>query len=672
MARPKKRRDESPGGPCCAGCGAAAAPDAGFCVECGAPLGPSTLVYTWVARVPLVTNRFILYDFAKVLAWTMAVISVLMLVALGLSSPGSQFWGDYLKLMQIFALVTAGIGVMFLLISMTFFGNSFVMAFQVGPKGIGWDTRMKRAKWASRTAIVLGLLRGKPGLAGAGLLAASQETGGIPWNDVHTVRLYPKLCTVSIMNSWRVVIRLFCTPENYRAVAETVQRRAKKAVVKTLTAVLAAVLLSGTAGAQKIASPKPVGSGFNFFSEKEERAMGQRYARELNKKLSLVSDAGVREFVERIGRRLEAASPRPGVACEYQIVNTREVNAFAVPGGFVYLNRGLIDLAQSEDEVAAVIAHEVGHVIARHGARQLSKQLLLQGILAGAVTAANAKSKKWADIAAVAGGIGTMLAVLKYSRNDEYQADALALQMLQGAGYHPAGLVGFFGRMDESARKGGGAWNWLAVVSTHPPTRERIRRAELAQGAAAGEPPAPPSPEFASIKQVLGSLPLPPPNRDVTLSSALRQLGLAEASAAGTNVVPGCSPHAPVLLSRDFLVNGNTVWLNTGIQLAPGDSVEIEATGEIQPIKNNPATAGPDGLPGTSGGFWKPISSAETGALLARLEQKDTKKDFLAGGAASFCAPFHGDLKLGINDSNPFDNRGQFHVRVTVRRMGAP
>ncbi|MCL6545667.1 MAG: M48 family metalloprotease [Bryobacteraceae bacterium] len=674
MGPRKKRGAEMSSDPAvrqCPQCGATPPPGALCCPECGRRFAPAQQEIVWTASIPLLTNRFILYDLGKVLGLTMVIVSLLMLVILAVSVSGRTLWSDYWSFLEIFALVVAGLAVMFLAVMLVFFGNRFVMRFRISADGIGWETRMRRAHWSSRAAVVAGTLRGKPGVAGAGLIGASQESGTIGWHHVRRVRLHPELCTVSVMNRWRVLIRLFCSPENYQSVVEALRRRIPEAALRALALVCVAGVLAGGLAAQNLAPAKPVGSGFNFFSERDEKALGRRYAEELNKKLHLVSEPQVRGYVERIGRRLEQASPRPGVACEYQVVNTREVNAFAVPGGFIYVNRGLIDLAQSEDEVAAVVAHEIGHVIGRHATRQISKQLLLQGILLGAVTAANAKSKKWADIAAVAGGIGTMLAALKYSRNDEYQADALALQMLQGAGYSPGGLVSFFDRMDNSARRGSGAWNWLAVVSTHPPTRERIRRAELALATGATDPPAQPGEQFASVKQTLAAIPLPPAGRDVSLSSALRQVGLAEATAAGHSS-GACPENAPAAVERVFRVKGDTVWLDAGISLREGDFVEIEASGEIRPIKKSELAAGPDGLPGTTGGFWKPISSAETGALLGRLEQGESRKDFVAGSSASFCVPFQGKLKLGINDSNPFDNRGEFQVSVTVRRTARP
>jgi hypothetical protein len=213
--------------------------------------------------------------------------------------------------------------------------------------------------------------------------------------------------------------------------------------------------------------------------------------------------------------------------------------------------------------------------------------------------------------------------------------------------------------------------NFLALTSTHPPASERIKRVELATGPVPKDLAFPAPPEFASAKTLLASLPVPPPNRDVTLSAALRAVGLAESRKAEQDAIPGCAAPGPVLHTRDFTVSGATVWLGTGLNLAAGQTVDIESSGEIYLRKDSTTSIGPDGMPGTGKGFWKPISWADTGALLARVEAGDNKKVVLVGGAASFCVPFDSALQLGINDDNNFDNRGAFNVRITIRQRGA-
>ena len=145
------------------------------------------------------------------------------------------------------------------------------------------------------------------------------------------------------------------------------------------------------------------GGGLNLFSEADELAMGRRYAAELEGKLSLVGAPAVQAYVDAVGKRLAGASPKPGLPFRFRVVNTKEVNAFAVPGGFIYINRGLIDLAQDEGQLAGVMAHEMAHVVGRHATKQMSKQLILLGVVAGASMLASKKSEGLVNVIAVAG-----------------------------------------------------------------------------------------------------------------------------------------------------------------------------------------------------------------------------------------------------------------------------
>src|SRR5262249_6051372 len=114
--------------------------------------------------------------------------------------------------------------------------------------------------------------------------------------------------------------------------------------------------------------------GFNVFSPQQDYEIGRQSAAVANRRLSTYSDARV----TRIGRRLAAVAPGARFPYEFRVVNDRSLNAFALPGGFVYINRGALDAARSEDEVAAVIAHEIAHVSLRHGTNQVSKAYLAQ------------------------------------------------------------------------------------------------------------------------------------------------------------------------------------------------------------------------------------------------------------------------------------------------------
>jgi Zn-dependent protease with chaperone function len=410
---------------------------------------------------------------------------------------------------------------------------------------------------------------------------------------------------------------------------------------------------------------KKVGTGLNFFSFKDEKAMGTRYSNEMNSKLVLLGDAKVQNYVESLGRRLAGASRQPDLSCSFQVVNTREVNAFALPGCFVYVNRGLIDLAENEGQLAGVMAHEIGHVVGHHAAKQMTKQLVLLGAVAGASAAVGAKSKEWSAVVAAAGGVASMLASMKYSRDDEHQADALATETLAKAGYDPADLVSFFHRMD-SAEKTGKAERLLNLLSTHPPTPDRelaiTQQIELLAYKIGA--PSPGIQEFRSCKTELASLPMPPANKEITLSNALAQVGLAESTASEDAPPPiGTRDQAQHVVD----IPGTTVWMDMGIEVQQGTIIEFWGEGEVFIKKNSDLSCDPSGVFGTGKGWLKPISKLNTGALIGRIVTVDGSQPFPIGTHRVLRADAAGKLELGINDDNNFDNRGSFRVWILTR-----
>lgn len=179
---------------------------------------PSAPFLEWAAEMPLVTNRFFLYDAGKLLAWT-AVFMYSMLGGIAtftgtLADMGAAFVG--------MALVLAGFLLLFLAIAVVFFGNRFPMEFRISPEGIQWGSLSRRARTANRVAVLAGVLTGSATAAGAGLLAEAQEFGGLEWRDIRKVKTYPEERVITVMNSWRVVARLYCTPENYLAATQLV------------------------------------------------------------------------------------------------------------------------------------------------------------------------------------------------------------------------------------------------------------------------------------------------------------------------------------------------------------------------------------------------------------------------------------------------------------------
>ncbi|MCX6620948.1 MAG: M48 family metallopeptidase [Acidobacteria bacterium] len=330
---------------------------------------------------------------------------------------------------------------------------------------------------------------------------------------------------------------------------------------------------------------RKVGGGLNFFSVEEESAMGRRYSAEMNRKLDLIEDPRIAGYVTRLGRRLAADSRAPGVEYRFFVVNTREVNAFAMPGGFIYVNRGLIELAATESELAGVIGHEIGHVVGRHSTKQMSKQLLLAGIVMATTAAVGTRSQRWAQVVGTLGGVGVFFAAMKHSRNDERQSDWLGLENMNRSGYDPRGLMTFFEKLDQTA-KGKGGGTGLAFLSSHPVPAERVRNMESeiallgsTANAAAVDPAG-----FAACREQLRAIPLPAGGKDKTLGSALAQLDPAENRSGPAEPRPANDDHCG---SREFGVGGyrhrrGAGAVRAGVGRRPG-VLEEEQRGELRP-----------------------------------------------------------------------------------------
>jgi predicted Zn-dependent protease len=216
-----------------------------------------------------------------------------------------------------------------------------------------------------------------------------------------------------------------------------------------------------------------VGKGMNFYSLEREIGLGKALAQEVERSSKLIDDPVVTEYVNRVGQNLVRNSDAQ-VPFTIKVIDSDEVNAFALPGGFFYVNSGLILRAQEESELAGVMAHEISHVTARHGTKQATKGELIQ---LGAMAAMIVVPYGWAGYGIYQGmNLAIPLTFLKFSRDAEREADFLGIQYMYKAGYDPNAYVTFFERIqaDEKRRPG----TIPKFFSTHPPTPERI---ELAQ-----------------------------------------------------------------------------------------------------------------------------------------------------------------------------------------------
>lgn len=234
----------------------------------------------------------------------------------------------------------------------------------------------------------------------------------------------------------------------------------------TARCLLAAALLAALAGCETLDGPGFF-SGLNLLSTQEEIALGKQLAGEVEKQEKVLDDAAMQAYVRGIGDRLARVSTRTDVTYHFTVIDSPDtINAFALPGGHMYFYTGLLKLCENEAELAAVMAHEMGHVAARHHGESLTRLYGMEW-LAGIILGDNPRAA--AEV--VAGFLGTGIA-MHYSRAAEREADSLGAEFLFRAGYPPDAMVTFMEKlMAQEAQRGGG--RPLPIFSSHPPTQER-------------------------------------------------------------------------------------------------------------------------------------------------------------------------------------------------------
>ena len=244
--------------------------------------------------------------------------------------------------------------------------------------------------------------------------------------------------------------------------------------MQRLLALTLSLSLAGTSFAQSLPDlGDPAQAGL---SPQAERKIGESVMREYRRDPDFVDDPEIVAYVNSVGQRLVAVSADAGREFEFFVVSDNTINAFAMPGGFVGINTGLLLAAQTESEFAGVLAHEISHVTQRHIARELQKESQLSwAALAGIVVAVlAARSNPQASQAAIAGTQAAAIqAMLNYSRDFEREADRVGFSLLENAGYDPNGMPAFFERLQRATRLSelGAA---PAYLRTHPLTEERM------------------------------------------------------------------------------------------------------------------------------------------------------------------------------------------------------
>jgi predicted Zn-dependent protease len=255
--------------------------------------------------------------------------------------------------------------------------------------------------------------------------------------------------------------------------------------------------------------PTPSKALYNTFTDEEEMAMGRKAAEETEKQMPILDAPLLGSYVDSVGQKVAQASRRPELQYSFKIVNTDSVNAFSLPGGYIYVNRGLLDFVQSESELAGVLAHEVGHVVAYHSMNDVARRALVDRVIYEGKKAGLLDDQQVTDMLQRYGGPILLFVDRKFNREEESEADMFGLYNTIRAGYDPQGLIAALGRFSKFT---GNPTLVEGLLMNHPLPGERVQalREELKQN----PPPTDlekDSMAFRAAKLRLKSLPPPPP-----------------------------------------------------------------------------------------------------------------------------------------------------------------
>ncbi|MBZ5545353.1 MAG: M48 family metalloprotease [Acidobacteriia bacterium] len=249
--------------------------------------------------------------------------------------------------------------------------------------------------------------------------------------------------------------------------------RVKLDVCKKFLALLALACLAAAPVSLWAQAPqfKP---GFNLFSHDQDIQVGKESMAEVEKQVPLVKDARIESYVSTLGHRLVGFAPgNTDYPWTFKVMNSQDINAFALPGGFIYVNRGVLEAADDEAQVAGVIAHEMGHVVMRHGTHQASQAMLAQMPLAILGGVLGQSGSLTAQLAEVGIGLGVNSLMLKNSRSAESQADQVGTYILYQAGYDPHAMAQFFEIIEKKYPQ-----RTIEFFSDHPNPEYRVAKVD--------------------------------------------------------------------------------------------------------------------------------------------------------------------------------------------------
>lgn len=278
---------------------------------------------------------------------------------------------------------------------------------------------------------------------------------------------------------------------------------------------LAALLLSSAC--TTVVNPVTGQREYTTMSPQQEMQIGKQAAAEVEQQMGFVDDPKLQTYVAQLGAKLAPFSPRQDVRYEFHAVDMEETNAFALPGGYVYVSRGLLALANSEDELAGVVGHEIGHVAARHSAqRQTRAQVAGIGAAIATIGAAILGGGELAQGVGQLAQAGAQGWIASYSRDQERQSDEIGQKLAAQAGYDPAAISSFLGALGREMQLKLGEPRQPSFLDSHPSSEERVRATQARAASiprAAGSPLAKGRSEF--VRRMEGLLVGPDPAQGI-------------------------------------------------------------------------------------------------------------------------------------------------------------
>ncbi|MBA3976507.1 MAG: hypothetical protein C0504_20055 [Candidatus Solibacter sp.] len=421
---------------------------------------------------------------------------------------------------------------------------------------------------------------------------------------------------------------------------------------KAAIGLLAGTVLLFAAGARKL--PKP---GWNLFNKNQDIELGREAAAEMEKQLAIVQDKAITDYVNRIGNRLVERGELEKYPFFFKVVKEDSINAFALPGGPMYVHTGLIAAAENEGQLAGVLAHELSHVVLRHGTNQASKSqgIALIATLGGAL--AGGGGSMLGNLAQLGIGLGANSVLMKYSRGAEKDSDLLGMHTMAKAGYDPLEMARFFEKLQAEAGRGNN--KLVEFFSSHPNPGNRVKAVEKeipylpkrTYGQTEGN--------LAAMKQAIAKLPAipkPTPGQAAPAPKASSQPKITLSGRSQTYRGGGVAFSYP----DGFEQQGNG---QNGVTLAPKAGV-IQGQGGNTAIGygivagSSQVQGGKVSLERDTQAFLQQVSQSNQGVKVEAQPQKIT-----IGGSNAYVTR--------LSSESPFPNTREIDIVITVDRGSA-